>query len=92
LAASVVIPARNAEGRIAEQLDSLAAQCDAPLFEVVVADNGSSDRTAQIALSHPAPFQVRVVDASGVPSASHARNVGARLARGPVVLFCDANG
>ena len=91
LAASVVIPARNAEGWIAEQLDSLAAQCDAPLFEVVVADNGSYDRTVQIALSHPAPFQVRVVDASGVPSASHARNVGARLARGHVLLFCDAD-
>lgn len=89
--ATVVIPARNAEAWIGEQLQSLAEQVDAPPFDVVVADNGSTDGTARTAANAMVPFEVTVVDASQVASASHARNVGASLARGEVLLFCDSD-
>ncbi len=45
---SVVIPAYNAARTIAAVLDSLAAQ-DAPVDEVVVVDDGSTDETPVIA-------------------------------------------
>lgn len=92
-AASVVIPARNAAPFIAEQLASLAQQQGAPAFEVVLADNGSTDDTAVVVrqVADRLGMDVRIVDASGVPSASHARNIGAQAARGDVLLFCDAD-
>lgn len=91
--ASVVIPARNAAPFIGEQLASLAAQADPPRFEVVLADNGSTDGTARAAqhVARRLGLNLRVVDASGVASASHGRNVGADHARGDVLLFCDAD-
>lgn len=89
--ASVVIPAFNAGPWIAEQLDSLAAQREAPDFEVLVCDNGSTDDTADVVASGDWPFPVRVVRADGRKGASHARNVGAEQARGDVLLFCDAD-
>lgn len=88
---SVIIPAKNAAQWIGEQLDALAAQMDAPPFEVVIGDNGSTDGTAAVAEHHGSPFVVRVVDASGVPSASYARNKAAEESHGEVLLFCDAD-
>lgn len=90
---SVVIPAYNAEAYIAEQIESLAVQVAAPEFEVIVADNGSTDRTASAAreAAERCGLTVTVVDARGPASASHARNVGALAAVGGVLLFCDAD-
>lgn len=89
--ASVVIPCFNAGAWIEEQLESLAAQRQAPSFEVVLADNGSTDDTAERALARRWPFPVTIVDATGFRSASHARNVGASVAEADYLLFCDAD-
>ena len=88
---SVVIPAYNAADVIVEQLESLARQTDAPVFEVVVADNGSTDATVRRVLDFDAPFELQVVDASRRPGASHARNAGALAARGAFLAFCDSD-
>lgn len=88
---SVVIPAFNVAHVLGEQLDALAAQIDAPPFEVVVADNGSTDATADVAHSYRGPFEVRVVNASQRRGAAHARNMGAQAARGGFLLFCDSD-
>ena len=90
-ALSVIIPAKNAEEWIPEQLRALSQQVGAPDFEVVIGDNGSTDGTRAAAEAFPAPFDVRVVDATGVASASHARNVAADAASTDVLLFCDAD-
>ena len=45
---SVIIAAYNAEKTIAAQLDALAGQTFAGDWEIVVGDNGSSDRTLDI--------------------------------------------
>ena len=45
----MVVPAFNAAAMIGRQLDALAHQVGAPPFEVVVADNRSTDGTAATA-------------------------------------------
>lgn len=86
---SVVIPCFNGADTIGRQLEALAAQ-DSPVpFEVIVADNASTDSSVARAAEY-APL-VRVVDASTVPGINHARNVGITAANGRLVLFCDVD-
>lgn len=88
---SVVIPARNAARTIVPQLDAIAAQSSAQLIEVIVADNGSDDDTAAVAMSRSDRLPLRVIDASTRPGPGAARNAGAAVAKGDVLLFCDAD-
>lgn len=88
---SVVIPAFNASGTIAEQFEVLVAeQLDAD-WEIVVADNGSTDRTAAVVESWADRLPVRLVDASARSGPSAARNLGAAAARGRILAFTDAD-
>ena len=85
---SVVIPAYNARDFIAECLESVLGQEDAPDFEVIVVDDGSSDDTAHLVeLSFSGVRLVR--KSNGGPGS--ARNLGVSKARGQVVLFIDAD-
>lgn len=75
-----------------EQLRALTAQkCDEP-WEIVVADNGSTDGSLAFARDwaavHP---NVIVVDASGLAGASAARNAGVAMTSGEYLAFCDAD-
>lgn len=89
---SVIIPCRNAAGTIAVQLDALAAQRSRWPWEVVVADNGSTDGTLAIVRRYAGRLpDLRVVDASGRRGAPHAVNVGVGQATGDAFLFCDAD-
>lgn len=83
---SVVIPARNAERTLDAVLASLAAQ-DARPTEVVVVDDGSTDRTAAIAAKHGA----HVVSGKARGYAGGARNAGWEAASSDVVVFLDAD-
>jgi glycosyltransferase involved in cell wall biosynthesis len=61
-------------------------------WELIVADNGSSDATLSIARQWQDRLpQLRIVDASGRRGVSHARNMGMRAARGDCLLFCDGD-
>jgi glycosyltransferase involved in cell wall biosynthesis len=88
---SVVIPMYNAETTLRVQLEALVTQEGAPPFEVVVADNGSTDGGVWVAESFRDRLKLRVVDASRVRGPSHARNVGVEAAQGGKILFCDAD-
>jgi glycosyltransferase involved in cell wall biosynthesis len=89
---SVVVPVRDGERTLATQLRALAEQDYADPWEVLVADNGSADRSAQIARRHLRALpDGRLVDAARRAGAAHARNAGARAARGDFLAFCDAD-
>lgn len=84
---SVVIPALNAETVLPGCLEALAAQTiAAEKYEVVVVDDGSEDRTFEVAEQLGA--QALRQEHKG-PAA--ARNLGAAKARGRVLLFTDAD-
>jgi teichuronic acid biosynthesis glycosyltransferase TuaG len=82
---SVVIPAYNREDLVGAALQSAFDQTQPPA-EVIVIDDGSSDRTADVAQSLGATV-IRQVNC-GV---SCARNVGIRAASQPWVAFLDSD-
>lgn len=89
---SVVIAAHNASGTIDAQLSSLLSQTWPDGGEVIVADNGSSDHTAEIAASFcGGPIPVRVVSCPEVAGAGYARNRGVDVANSDLIAFCDAD-
>ena len=89
---SVVIPARNVAELLPFQLESLSGQTYRGRWEVVIADNCSTDRTVDIALNWTEKLpDLRVVRAHRRRGVNHARNVGAAAARGDLLLFCDAD-
>jgi glycosyltransferase involved in cell wall biosynthesis len=83
---SVVVPAFDAERTVAAVLRALLAEEQRP-EEVIVVDDGSTDRTAEIAAS----LGARVVSPRSVGSAGGARNAGWEVAAGDVVLFLDSD-
>jgi glycosyltransferase involved in cell wall biosynthesis len=83
---SVVIAAFNAERTLAETLESIAAQTFRDI-EVIVVDDGSTDRTAGIAAGFPQVICLRQPNRG--PAA--ARNRGIAVARGRYVAFVDAD-
>jgi glycosyltransferase involved in cell wall biosynthesis len=89
---SVVLPVLDGRPWLAHQLEALLGQrCDED-WEVVVADNGSSDGTVDDVIVFAARDpSVRLVDASGRRGASAARNIGAHAAKGEKLAFCDAD-
>lgn len=89
---SVIMPTYNAASTICEQLDSLACQEWAADWELIIADNGSKDRTVELAETYRGRFpNLRILDAAGRRGAAYARNTGASAANGDVFVFCDAD-
>jgi glycosyltransferase involved in cell wall biosynthesis len=88
---SVIVPARNEEDCLGTCLASLVEQRGIPC-EIIVVDDGSTDRTRAIAQSFP---DVRVVDAPALPRDWSGKNnatfAGAAAARGEWLLFTDAD-
>lgn len=87
---SIVIPCRNGERVLGKQLDALLTQVTDATFEIIVADNGSTDGTAALVQSC-ADSRVRLADAGGTAGANAARNVGIAAAQGDWILLADAD-
>jgi glycosyltransferase involved in cell wall biosynthesis len=86
---SVVIPARNAEGRLPRVLDALARQTVPPHeFEVLVVDDGSTDGTAEVVRRSGI---ARVLEAPPHGRQAGARNLGVAQSRASVLAFLDAD-
>ncbi len=88
---SLVIPAFNEEDflpALLNTVDEARAQYsgDQDAIEVVVADNGSTDRTAEIAADRGC--RVATVERRRIAAA---RNAGARIAQSDIVAFVDAD-
>lgn len=84
---SVVIPAYNAERTIIRTLESVFAQTFPP-HEIIVVDDGSQDRTAEV-VSQLAP-RVRLIRQGNAGPAA-ARNHGIREATGDWIALLDSD-
>jgi GT2 family glycosyltransferase len=82
---SVVVCARNEEPLVGRCLESLRL-CEYPDLDVVFCDDGSTDRTLEIARRFP--VRVLALEHGGL---SRARNMGVRAAEGEIVAFLDAD-
>lgn len=89
---SVIVPIRNEEKYIGKCLESLLSQSyPAELYEVIVADGRSSDRSLEIvkriACDHP---NLRLVDNPGA-TAPAGMNIGIRGAKGDIIIRADGH-
>jgi len=87
LSLSIIIPAYNAAEFIEATIRS-ALEIKAITAEVIVIDDGSSDKTSELCSSFGDKIKYRRVINGGV---SRARNIGARMASGEWLLFLDAD-
>lgn len=90
---SVVIPCFAVGVELTDQIRAIALQQFAGSFEIVLSDNGGNpDLHARAAeLSAGSGLTIRVVDSGDVRGVSHARNVGLKASRAPLVAICDAD-
>jgi glycosyltransferase involved in cell wall biosynthesis len=87
LPVSVVIPAYNREALISRALASVVAQRPSPAAEVIVVDDGSTDRTAAVA----GDLGARVIRLEHNSGAATARNAGIQAATQPWVALLDSD-
>jgi glycosyltransferase involved in cell wall biosynthesis len=88
---SVIIPCRNCAPRLGHQLEAIARQAFERSWEVIVVDNGSEDDARIVAERFSDELPITIVRASRTKGPSYARNVGARAARAPKLVFVDAD-
>ena len=84
---TVIVPAYNAEKTLPRLTAALSRQIFRD-FETIIVDDASTDGTAQVSLPSPA---FRWIRSSRNRGPAHCRNVGARRARGEVLVFTDSD-
>jgi len=83
---SFIIPAKNEELYIGKCLDSIKRQDYPGDIEIIVIDNGSSDKTKTIANQ----FDVKIITKLD-GNISCLRNLGAKYSKGDLLVFVDAD-
>jgi GT2 family glycosyltransferase len=84
---SVIVPVRDGERTLADLMASLEVQTlPRERFEVVVIDNASRDRSAEVARALGA-----IVCEESRPGRARARNTGCAASRGRLLAFIDAD-
>src|SRR5580704_5928997 len=91
---SAIVPARNEEANIARAVESLDGQAE--VREIIVVNDQSSDRTAQVLAELAGRVsRLRVAEISGLPAGWVGKNfaaaTGALAATGDWLLFVDAD-
>lgn len=87
---SIILPAYDEEEALGDDLDDVRAAMEATdyRYEIIVVDDGSRDRTAEIARARP---WVRLLQHPFNRGNGAARTTGVRAARGRIVVFTDAD-
>src|SRR5579863_1317986 len=84
---SAIIPAYNRADFLRETISYLLAQT-VPPHEIIVVDDGSTDNTEAVLATFGPAVRYRRIENSGAPVA---RNVGAAMATGDWLWFCDSD-
>lgn len=89
---SIIIPARNEERRLGEQLDALLDQRLDGEWEIIVVDNGSTDGTADLVRRYAEGSpRIKLLEAHERADKSYAMNRAVIAATGEAIAFCDAD-
>src|SRR5262249_42629066 len=86
---SIVIPAFNRERHIGRAIRSVIEQT-VPADAIIVVDDGSTDRTAEVAASFGPSVRVITID-NNATGPARPRNVGIEAARSSHVMFLDSD-
>lgn len=84
---TAAIPVRDGEAYLAEAIESVLGQ-SRPCDQVIVVDNGSTDRSAEIAAGFGPAVELVTEPRPGIGAA---RNAALRAARGDYLAFLDAD-
>jgi glycosyltransferase involved in cell wall biosynthesis len=84
---SLIIPAYNEEKYIGICLESVIKNSNGKIFEIIVVDNGSTDKTAEIARKYK---EIRVVQENN-KGVTRARQRGFIESSGDILAFIDAD-
>ena len=89
----IVIPAYNEEANIARVIETVfESLVSLPYrFELIIVDDGSHDRTAEIAASYVGRYPLRVVRLTRNFGKENALLAGLDLARGAATILMDAD-
>ena len=85
---SIIVPAYNVESYIEECINSLINQKTKYDFEIIVINDGSTDRTLEIIDKYRSKLKIISQDNSGL---SASRNIGIDKAIGRYIMFVDSD-
>lgn len=83
---SVIIPTYHEEAAIGRTLSSIERACNSHSIETIIVDAGSTDRTREVAGSYT--NNIHILEKRGI---ALARNYGASIAKGDVLVFLDSD-
>ena len=89
--ASMIVPAYNAEKTLGECLNALQKQDFSEEFEILVVDDGSTDKTAEIAKNFSKKNKKIKLIRQRNSGPAAARNRGAKQAKGEIIVFLDSD-
>src|SRR5712691_9769988 len=87
---SIIIAGYNDWEHLDPCLQSLAQQAGGPTFEVIIADDGSTEPAPEFIRQWQGHYPL-AIDRRSHAGISTARNRGAQISRGSILLFVDAD-
>jgi len=90
---SIIVPVRNFERTISKTFEYLLnVKYPHHMWEIIIADGGSSDGTLEIIRSWQNRYQfIKLVEIPDCPSPAYARNKALEIVRGEFIFFTDGD-
>lgn len=84
---SIIIPAYNEEKNIAKCIEAMLKQKSSHQIEIIVVNDGSTDKTRDIASKYP----IKVIDYNTNHGKAKALNIGIENSTGEIIVFSDSD-